>query len=818
MLLGYVLLFLVAGCGRSSGAAKGESPAAGQLTSPKREAAFSAKPTAEWTANEILQQLLTTYRQAKAYRDSGVVRLAFRRGGQPIAEDAPVSVTFERPGKLSIVAYQATVKCDGKELRARINEPPNNLDGQVVVRPAPRSLTLSDLAGDELLYETLCSRLRRQPIQLELLLENSGLVSALGADVACERLSDASHQGYSCFRVQVPSPGGPFVFWVDQVGGLLRRLDYPALALAPEFIARDPEVTNLELYADLRGANLDQSIPASQFTLEVPSGAKRMQRFARPPQPLPSNLFGKKPPEFFFTRSNGGKLSDRDCAGKITVLAWYHDNPACQATLQQVSAAAERLQGDNDAIILAVATDPHSTSNELLERRLREWGVRLPLVRDLQAFGDQAFHIEQQPAIVILDQRGVVQIFQLGGSPELADQIVSIVERLKRGDDLAGEIIAQHERDQQSYQALLARGGPEPREIVDLPEAVIRRRSEPSKLRLAPLWENHDINNPGNFVIAEEPSHAPRIYMFAGPRTVAEISAEGKVLRRSPLDIPEAAAVTFARTAIDAQGQRYFVASAPLAPMLFVFDAEWRLRFAFPPADQPPLDVLDLTLVDLDLPSDAPEIITASASQGVIALSLDGSVRWRNTAVRGATSAAAIPANEANPSAILVAGAEGGGITREDAAGHEHTPIKVGNWPVGRVLASRPITDKPTALLALSQNAKLEPFAVGLTDKLQELWNYPLPPGVHLLPIEPITFSRALDPQNGEWWIAGPDGSIHVITADGRFFDSFYFGAPLTGLSAARIDDRAVLLVSTATGLSAWQVGLPPTPKKSREY
>ncbi len=818
MLFGCMLLLPLAGCGRSSGAANRESPAAELPPSPKHKASFSAKPTAEWTANEILQQLLSTYRQAKSYRDSGVVRLAFRRGGQPIAEDAPAAVAFERPGKLSIVAYQATVKCDGKELRARIDEPPNNLDGQVVVRSAPRSLTLSDLAGDELLYETLCSRLRRQPIQLELLLENSGLVSALGADVACERLSDVSHQGHSCFRVQVPSPGGAFVFWVDQIEGLLRRLDYPALALVPEFIARDPDVTNLELYADLRGANLDQPIPASQFALEVPTGAKRMQRFARPPQPLPSNLFGKKPSEFSFTRPNGSRLSDRDCAGKITVLAWYHDNPACQATLQQVSLAAERLQGDATVMVLAVATDPHATGTELLERRLGEWGVRLPLVRDLQAFGDKAFHIEQQPAIVILDQRGAVQIFQLGGSPELADQIAAIVERLKRGDDLAAEIVAQHEREQQTYQALLARGGPEPREIVDLPEAVIRRRSEPSKLRVAPLWENHDIKHPGNFVIATEVGQEPRICVFDGPRTIAEVAPDGKLLRRSPLDIPEPAAVTFARTAIDAQGQRYFVASAPLAPQLFVFDAEWKLRFAFPPPDQPPLEVLDLTLVDLDNPADAPEIVVATASQGIIALSLDGNVRWRNTAVRGATSAASTPANEADPSAILIAGAEGSGITRVDAAGHEQPPIKVGNWPVGRILAARPSADKLNSLLALSQNAKLEPFAVGLTDQLQELWNYPLPPGVHLLPIEPIASSRALDPQNGEWWIGGPDGSIHVITADGRFFDSFYFGAPLTGLSAARLAKGAVLLVSAAGGLSAWQVSLPSTPKKSREY
>src|SRR4029078_12814934 len=119
-----------------------------------------------------------------------------------------------------------------------------------------------------------------------------------------------------------------------------------------------------------------------------------------------------------------------DLNGKIAVLAWYHDHPACEATLQQLALAGERLGGDEDIRILAVATDTTTASGDALRRRLKEWNVGLPIVRDLDAFGDKAFHIDVQPTIVVLDKRGVVQIFQAGGSPELADQIVAIVERL----------------------------------------------------------------------------------------------------------------------------------------------------------------------------------------------------------------------------------------------------------------------------------------------------------------------------------------------------------------------------------------------------
>src|SRR4051812_25852889 len=77
------------------------------------------KPPAEWTANEILKRLLANYRQAKTYRDNAVVRLAFRQTGQPVFQEQPFAVAYERPDKLSVAAFQATVKSNGTQLKAR---------------------------------------------------------------------------------------------------------------------------------------------------------------------------------------------------------------------------------------------------------------------------------------------------------------------------------------------------------------------------------------------------------------------------------------------------------------------------------------------------------------------------------------------------------------------------------------------------------------------------------------------------------------------------------------------------------------------------
>jgi cytochrome oxidase Cu insertion factor (SCO1/SenC/PrrC family) len=766
-----------------------------------------SKPTADYTASEILKQLLATYRQAKTYQDQAVVRLSFRQGDQPVHEEFPAAVAFERPNKLSLVAYQATVKCDGKELRARIDDPQtSNVDNQVVVRPAPQELKLADLASDQLLYDILSSQLRRQPIQLELLLESGGLISAFSADVACRRLADEEHGGVTCFRVEVPSPGGPFVFWVGHDDFLLRRLDYPAAALLPDLV-NAPDVKDVQLYADLRGAQVGDRINRETFALEIPAGATRMKTFVVPPRPLPTKLLGKAPGEFFFLDLSGERVTAEQLTGKIAVLTWYHDNPACEATLQQVALARERLGGEEDAVAFyAIATDPTSMSNENLERKLADWKVKLPIVRDLEAFGDKAFKIEFQPTIIVLDAEGRVQIFQPGGNPQLADQIVQIAERLKSGDNLAKEIIESHARQETEYHQLLARGGPEPGEILELPEAVIRQRSQPKTLKLTELWTNSEIRSPGNMLLVEEPGQPTRVLVFEGWRSLVELDAAGRILARHALHLPEQSAVTFARTATDKSGQRYFVAAAPLSPQIFLFDADWKLLRTLPAADQTPLSVMDLALSDLGDADGVPEILAANvADLGLIALSLEGEVVWRNRAFPNVTSVAPSQPDDIGSWAIYLAG-DAGTVLRVSRFGKEEPPVAIADWPVLKLTPARFAGANQAPFLAISNNLRGEVFAVGISGKLKEAWNYPLPAGAHQKPIEPVTSSNLLPGRQGEWWLAGPDGSIHVISEDGEFHDSFHYGAALTGLAATNLNGRPVLLIATDTGVSAFQI------------
>ncbi len=88
--------------------------------------------------------------------------------------------------------------------------------------------------------------------------------------------------------------------------------------------------------------------------------------------------------------------------------------------------------------------------------------------------------------------------------------------------------------------------------------------------------------------------------------------------------------------------------------------------------------------------------------------------------------------------------------------------------------------------------------ACGISLDGKELWNYTLPPGVHGRPIEVIATGDLTGEAAKQWVIAGADGSIHILAADGKPIDKFNTGAMLTGLGVTKVGDKHVLLVSSA--------------------
>jgi len=62
---------------------------------------------------------------------------------------------------------------------------------------------------------------------------------------------------------------------------------------------------------------------------------------------------------------------------------------------------------------------------------------------------------------------------------------------------------------------------------------------------------------------------------------------------------------------------------------------------------------------------------------------------------------------------------------------------------------------------------------------------------------------RALEDGTGAWVVAGADGSIHVLGADGKLLDSWAWGEAIRGINVATIGGKPALVVSDAKGVTA---------------
>ena len=96
--------------------------------------------------------------------------------------------------------------------------------------------------------------------------------------------------------------------------------------------------------------------------------------------------------------------------------------------------------------------------------------------------------------------------------------------------------------------------------------------------------------------------------------------------------------------------------------------------------------------------------------------------------------------------------------------------------------------------------------ALGFNIKGKELWSKTLPAGVYNTTVEPIIAGNFTGEKSDQWILVGPDGSVHIVSADGKPIDEFTFGAAINGLATTTLDDRPLLIIASEEGIQAWSV------------
>jgi thiol-disulfide isomerase/thioredoxin len=759
------------------------------------------QPLPELTsAAEVLERMVAAYHEAHSYQDSAQVRLHFKKlGGEKpdtVNQKWDYSIAFKRPNKIRMHVYQAVIVCDEKKLHAVVNL--DDVRGQILEAAATKSLTAQQLLdADALLGQVLTQGgAAGPPLILPLLLEEAALDPVLEGAEKPMLLPPKQIGDESCYRIEVKRTDGRLVFWIDQKNFVLRRLEYPTEEFAKGVEEKEGRIADLSLTVEFTGAVLNAEVEPAAFEFESPQGARLVEQFMVPPP-----LLGQRIADFAFRDLEGRQITRESLSGKIAVIDfWATWCEPCMKSLPNLQQVADRYAENNQVAFLAVCVDNDQVTNDAVREKFAEAKLSLPIARDPDIAARNAFLVESLPTMVILGPDGVVQDYENVLDPDLAENLLSNLEKL-----LAGQNI--YEQTLQQFAAPSVGGSVEGQVAV----AEIAPRSEPENLKLSPLWNCRELTSPGN-ILAIDHGH---LFVLDNWQTVVEIGGDGQVLGRHRLDLPkqpEEAVVSFLRTALDARGRRYFVGSANGVQQLFVFDANWKRILTFPASGTHP-GITDVQLGDFDADGE-PEInVGFWGASGVHNISLDGTRRWANNSCENVLKLA-MSTNGPDGKPELLATTASGNVVPIDNQGHERKSWSVGKQFIQLIFTADLDGDGTNEICAIGPHKTGEAVRTGdntvfgLSSSGDVLWQYDLPPGVPTNGAIEFVASGSLLGEVGQWIIAGPDGSIHVLSPDGKRIDRFNTGLALAGLAVARLNGRSALVISSPSGVDAFALEL----------
>ncbi|HEY5315012.1 MAG TPA: redoxin domain-containing protein [Pirellulales bacterium] len=774
------------------------------------------------TAREVLQRMVAAYHQAKTYADGGEARITYTADGRNFNDAFNFSVTLERPNNVRVNVYTCNLVCDGKRLQAAIEELPD----QVLSVPAPERLVTSDIFRNEPLYKTMAEQVAGGPIQLALLLDDEPPLPGLVGEQVPKLLEPMKHPDGPCYRVQIDGDAGKLVFWIDRNSFVLRRMELPTKELY-DALSQQAKVSDLSVVADFKGARFDEPIDPVAFQFVVPEGAKLVDDFRLIQRPEPvSNLLGKPIPEFTFTTLDGKPLTRDSLAGKVAVIDfWATWCSPCFQSLPNLEAVYQQFKDRENVAFVAVSLDQPKTpgaaaqpaggsqdeqptaSNEEVAEAFKAAGLHIPIARDLKQFASVSFGVQQIPNMFILGPDGRLQDHEIGYNPELAKELPERIEKLLAGKNIFDDARRRYDEQLREYEAQFRAPAAGQSAGGDLARARLAPSSSPTHLKLTSLWRYEGLKDPGNILVVPDGNGQPRILVVDGWNRIGELSAAGKLVKLHELELPkeaESGIIGFLRTAVDSDGKRFFVGTASTAQRLHVFDEKFSRLWSYPEGTSAG-GIADVQFGDLDGDGHPELNVSYYDVVGVQNVSLAGKRLWANRSLANVYQLAVTGANASGHRQLLCAN-QRGTLTPIDWQGRDGSPLDVNHRFLRGVYSAQLTSSDRTDYCAVALTEANRQVLVGFDPSGRELWSFNLPPGLQNQPaLEPITSGNVLGASSAQWLVAGADGSIHILSADGVPVDHFEYGRAISGLAAADLGGP-VLLIATSNGVEAFKV------------
>ncbi len=406
----------------------------------------------------LLRKVLTCYRDATAYQDAAVVRLAYHQRGVAQVDEAPLAVRFQAPDRLRLQAY--TLDCavqNGRLVAQVIDDFSNNLDNQFLLQTMPPGRISADAVyGDPLLTQLAGAGMAGRPPQLELLAGDDPLGDLLASGASLESLPASRIGNHDCLRLRIGSDAESATLWLDKASLIIRRLELP-ISIIPQ-VARDTNIKNPRLTIEFHNATFTAP-PADSFTIKPRTESQGVSRFIPPPPQLPSELVGRQPSSFQLSVIQGRDQSwttvtETGSDRPQTVLLWLARHEGSQAAalaLQQVVRALPKTLVESTQFILVMAEQ-----GEAMDVTLGRWNVQLPWALDPQAVGRDVFGIQQAPALCVLGPKGTLEWFQHPVAPGAIGALPQVLRDLDAGLQVGQLLQDEAAENWRLYRAALA--------------------------------------------------------------------------------------------------------------------------------------------------------------------------------------------------------------------------------------------------------------------------------------------------------------------------------------------------------------------------
>ena len=769
----------------------------------------SAAPGQKMTAREVLGAMVAAYKNAASYADQGHVVLSGQREGQPLEERSDCAVFFARPNKIRLQVDSGEVVCDGQYLWGSTKVMPN----QVLRQPAPPKLAIANLYPDHILGYSMIEGPNQVfswvPVQAILLLADDPLKTLLHQAKDPVLLPPARLEGASCHRVEIERPDGKAVFWIDQNGFVLRRLEFPTQSF--QAAAAADRVEGLSLVAEYTGAQLNAPV---DLQYAVPQGAEIVDHMFPPGL----RLMGKPLPKFEFAAMDGKPVTSESLAGKMLVIDfWATWCMPCRELMPELAQVYQRYKTNDKVVFLPVSIDESKVEEKAIHDVLADWKINdLPVYRDRDAKAFQPLGIPAVPATVLVDSKGVVQEISGGGQPGYGAELAAKIEAILAGRDLYPQVFAAFEQEKKQFATIRDTSAKNDLYVLspltqqEISRAEILPRSEPRTFKMTRLWQQTQLKMPGNILVVEQPGGAPRILVVNSLSSVAELGTDGKVLNNHTLTTQPRDPVLFLRTDVGADGRRYFVGSALGAQHVYLLDDQLGVVLSYPKdaADAPHAGIGDARIADFNGDGKLEIAVGYLDVVGVQGVSLEGQRLWANKSVMNVFRLAVLepgPDKKRNLMSTSVQ-PDRGPLVIIDGQGKRLEEITVKNRTIVVLAAGDLDGDGKLEFCGLSPSEGGNVTAVGFNRQGMEQWSYLMPRGMPQQQIEPIISGDLLRKGSGQWILAGVDGTIQILGIDGKLIDKFAYGAELSGIALTQWGGKPVLLVATTQGVDAWQV------------